>query len=58
MSPDTINEIERKAHQMRATEIARLLGIIATRLRIYSQAVIENGVRPLFSWNPQAHRPR
>jgi hypothetical protein len=64
MSSLNISAIDRQARQMRAEEMQRIQGVFAERLRLYGQLLaatfmsalgaIGAGVRPLFSWNPQA----
>ena len=66
MSPLNIAAIEQEARQIRAKEMQRVQGLVAARLRVYGQlllatvlsgmVIIDNGLRALFSWNPQARR--
>jgi hypothetical protein len=66
MSPINHAEIERRARALRAQEIQRYQGIIADRLGLYLRLLGESilaglsmastALRPLFSWNPQAHK--
>lgn len=60
--------IEEKARRLRAEDLRRGEPVFAERidlcLRLYAEslrslnAVIERVLRPLFSWNPRAHRAR
>ncbi|MFA6312550.1 MAG: hypothetical protein WCV99_02635 [Sterolibacterium sp.] len=58
-----IADIERQARQMRADEMRRLSGIMAERTGLYFRLLgrtltslaklLNETLRPLFSWNPQ-----
>jgi len=68
MAPIDITAIEREARRMRAEELRRINGLISERLALHGRllantaltvlAAIGAGLRLLFSWNPQAPRPR
>lgn len=52
-------EIIREAKDMRAAEMQRIQGLMATRLALYFRLLggsaidAGNSLQPLFSWNPQ-----
>lgn len=58
-----IADIEREARKMRAEEMRRLSGIFADRMGLYFRLLgrtltslaklLNEGLRPLFSWNPR-----
>ncbi len=68
MAPIDITVIEREARRMRAEELRRINGLISERLALHGRLLanaaltvltaIAAFLRPLFSWNPQAPRPR
>ena len=59
--------IEQEARQLRAKEVQRISGLVSARLRVYLGIIgattmigltaAGKALRPLFSWNPHAHRP-
>lgn len=61
-----ITDIERQARQMRAEEMRRLSGIFSDRLGVFFRLLggvvvtlarlVGEGLRHLFSWNPQRLR--
>lgn len=63
-----IAAIERHARALRAQEIQRLHGLFAERLSLYAVLLghsllgalgaLADGLRPAFSWNPQAFSAR
>ena len=63
MSPIDLTKIEQEARQLRAEELQRIEGLIATRLDLYGRLLAATALaaltaageslRPLFSWNPQ-----
>jgi hypothetical protein len=65
MSYLNISDIERQARLLRAQELQRIEGIISARLGVYAHLLaasaaagvhaVGKALRPLFSWNPQAH---
>lgn len=55
MNTIDILTIERRAREMRAREIQRLLGLLGASLRSLLQAA-GKGLRQRFSWNPQHRR--
>lgn len=67
MSPHDITAIEHQARQLRAREMQRIQGLVSARLRVYVGLIASTALslirvagkalRPLFSWNPQSHRP-
>ena len=67
MSPIDIIAIEHQARQLRAQEMRRIQGLVSARLRVYVRLIgatalsglraAGKALRPLFSWNPQAHHP-
>lgn len=67
MSPIDIVAIEHQARRLRAQEIQRIQGLVAARVRVYlgllgatalsGLTAAGKALRPLFSWNPQSHRP-
>lgn len=67
MFPVDIGVIEQEARRLRAEDLRRGEPVFSERSRLYlrlfgaslvSAAVfVGEVVRPLFSWNPQAHRP-
>jgi hypothetical protein len=55
MTTIDILTIERRAREMRAREVQRLLGLLGVSLRSLLQSV-GKGLRLRFSWNPQHRR--
>lgn len=68
MFPVDIGVIEQEARRLRAEDLRRGEAVLAKRTSIYLHllganllsvaAFVGDALRPLFSWNPQAHRPR
>lgn len=67
MSPIDIVAIEHQARRLRAQEIQRIQGLVSARLGVHLRLLgatalsgltaAGRALRPLFSWNPQIHRP-
>ncbi|OHC65859.1 MAG: hypothetical protein A3H93_17435 [Rhodocyclales bacterium RIFCSPLOWO2_02_FULL_63_24] len=66
MSPIDIVKIEQEARRLRAEELQRISGLMSERAALYGRLLaatlaaglktVGKNLRPLFSWNPQAHR--